>query len=130
MVVPLGVGVTAARVAGQALCGAAINSTCEAGCDECLNILGTVQEEDKNTSPGRRPGATIDESNKAMESSSKLKPTTGLLRQDSATLFAKPTNLEPTETSEDNDHVEEENKIKTTIHHHKDGEESVFEVSI
>ena len=130
MVVPA----TLAQVAGHALCGVAVSTTCE----ECQNCFNNIEEPNDNqnqlTTPNNNGATKTEEDSSRTLKAENIKPRPSALlasiRQDSRTLFAKPNLTEdPSTVSEEPDNDDTGgNKCKTTIHHQKDGELSVIEV--
>jgi len=135
MVLPAAV----AGVAGHALCGVVAQTTC----DECQNCFDFDSNATSNqTQPQHQDTSSknpipIDDSTRTFQQANKpaipTKPKTslGANRQESVALFAHPivTRVETNEDASEND-VEQNSpqKLKTSIHHQKDGDDSVVEV--
>lgn len=115
-----------ATVAGHALCGAAVNTTCDE-CFEHLNQTVLKQDDDQDVvvsdTVATPPDGTLHANNKPRPT--ELIPQ----RRDSLTLIARPIATGDQTEGGDKTEVEEDNQhLKTTVHHQKDGENSVYEV--
>lgn len=125
----------AGRAAGQLLCEVGTNVAFEE-CNEYCQGRGQEKEDEEQGSPKKSNTEDPNEdSNRTLQVSNKARPV-GLMpqRQESTTLFAKSIAYRQTEV-DDATFKEDENSVnetmkKTTVHHAKDGEDSVFEVSV
>ena len=122
-----------AHIAGHALCGVAVNTTCDE-CMDCFdfNISNGSQEKDQNEDGHSH--SDHEGSNRTLLASNKPKPTGALnQRQDSVTLFAKKitTTLDPEtvdEPEEEADIEADRMNRKTIVRPQRDGDDSVIEV--
>lgn len=128
-----------ASVTGHALCGVAASTTCEE-CKNCFNNISESQQQatqSQTSSPSNGMDNTNpqenENSNRTLKTENKPKQQTTLLaqRQQSVTLFARPIVTQDLTTEAENKaDIEDRKAQKTTIVHQKDGEDSVFEVSL
>ncbi len=127
-----------ASVTGHALCGVSASTTCEE-CKNCFNNI-TESQHQATQSQSSSPSNGMDtkpqeneDSNRTLKTENKPQQQTTLLtqRQQSVTLFARPIITQDLTTeAETKAEIEDRRAQKTTIVHQKDGEDSVFEVSL
>ena len=125
----------AGRAAGQLLCEVGTNMAFEE-CNEYCHGRGQEKEDEEQGSPKKNNTEDPNEdSNRTLQASNKARPVDLVpQRQESTTMFARSKTKEQTEvddaTFKEDEISVNKNMKRTTVHHAKDGEDSVFEVSV